>query len=144
MRIEFAELNARLIAKMPANAQLAIPPPCLLDMQGEPLDYEDGVSLTMRFPVLPRYANPLGAMQGGFIAAALDNTLGPFAYLIAPPSVTSQLNISYLRPVLPDATHIICIARLISRTQKTLYLDGEAKGLDDKTIALCRAVCPLA
>ena len=48
-------------------------PPCLLDMEGELLEYEEGVSLTVRFLVLPRYANPLGYMQGGYVVAVLDN-----------------------------------------------------------------------
>lgn len=39
-------------------------------MQGEPLEYEEGVSLAVRFPVLPRYANPLGHMQGGYVVEA--------------------------------------------------------------------------
>ena len=84
-----ADINALLRARLPAGVPLQIPPPCLGDMQGEPVEYVEGQSLAMRFPVLPRYANPLGHMQGGYIVAALDNTLGPFSYLIAPPSVTS-------------------------------------------------------
>lgn len=122
---------------------MQIPPPCLLDMQAELAAWEDGVSLTMRFPVLPRYRNPLGYMQGGFIAAALDNTLGPFSYLIAPPSVTSQLNLSYLRPVPPTAQHLTCTARVTQRTGKTLYLLGEVSNDEGKVVALAHAVCQI-
>ena len=121
----------------------AYPPACLLDMQGEPLEYEEGVSLSMRFPVLPRYANPLGHMQGGYIVAALDNTLGPFSYLIAPPSVTSALNTQYLRPVTADTAFITCIARLSERTRGTLYLIGEARNPEGKIVALCQATCQI-
>lgn len=132
-----------LRARLPASVPLRLPPPCLIEMAGEPVDFDDGVSLTMRFPVLERWQNPLGYMQGGFIAAALDNTLGPFSYLIAPPSVTSQFNISYLRPVSPGASHLVCIARLVERTSRNLYLAGEALTDDGKTTARCQAVCQL-
>lgn len=132
-----------LRARLPTGVPLRLPPPCLIEMEGEPVDFEDGASLTMRFPVLERWQNPLGYMQGGFIAAALDNTLGPFSYLIAPPSVTSQFNISYLRPVAPGSAHLVCIARLVERTAKTLYLSGEARTDDGKTAARCQAVCQL-
>ncbi len=127
----------------PEGVHLQIPPACLIDMQGEPLEYEEGTSLTVRFPVLPRYANPLGHMQGGYIVAALDNTLGPFSYLIAPPSVTSALNTQYLRPVTADTAFIVCMARLTERTRGTLYLSGEARNPDGKIVALCQAVCQI-
>lgn len=137
------DINALLRASLPADSRLQIPPPCLIDMQGEFVEYEQNVSLTVRFPVLPRYQNPLGHMQGGFIVAALDNTLGPFSYLIAPPSATTSLNTQYLRPVTPELDHIVCVARLVERTRGQLHLAGEARGPDDKVLALCQAVCQI-
>lgn len=136
-------ISERLLSMVPAGMNLQIPPPCLIDMQGEPLEYEENASLTVRFPVLPRYANPLGHMQGGYIVAALDNTLGPFSYLIAPPSVTSSLNTQYLRPVTSETNFITCVARLTERTRGTLYLTGEARNAEGKVVALCQAVCQI-
>jgi len=59
-------------------------------------------------------------MQGGFIVAALDNTLGPFSCLFASPSVTDSLNRQSLRPLTPDISSLTCTARLIERTRSTL------------------------
>lgn len=137
------EIDQRLLSMAPPRVKLQIPPPCLIDMQGEALEYEEGISLSVRFPVLPRYANPLGHMQGGFIVAALDNTLGPFSYLIAPPSATSALNTQYLRPVTADIAFIICHARLTERTRNTLYMSGEARNPEGKVLAMCQAVCQI-
>jgi len=136
-------INDYLGSRAPRDSGLQIPPACLLDMQGEPLEYEENVSLSMRFPVLERYANPLGHMQGGYIVAALDNTLGPFSYLIAPPSVTSALNTQYLRPIPAGVPFIVCTARLTERTRATLYLAGEARNPDGKIVAVCQAVCQI-
>nr|WP_295377192.1 PaaI family thioesterase [Pseudoxanthomonas sp.] len=138
-----ADINALLHARLPEGAPLQIPPPCLVDMQGEVVEYVEGQVLRMRFPVLPRYRNPIGHMQGGFIVAALDNTLGPFSYLIAPPSATTSLNTQYLRPVTPEVPYIVCAARLVERTRGQLHLAGEARGPDDKVLALCQAVCQI-
>ena len=113
-------ISERLQSVVPEGISLRIPAACLLDMRGEPLEYEEGVSLTVRFPVLPRYANPLGHMQGGYIVAALDNSPGPFSYLIAPSSVTSSLNALYLRPVTPETSFITCVAWLNERARATL------------------------
>lgn len=143
MNISSEELLRLLRTRLPPDVPLQLPPPCLVDMEAEPVEWVDGESLTMRFPVLSRWRNPLGYMQGGFIAAALDNTLGPFSYLIAPPSVTSRLAIDYLRPVLPTETAIVCTARLVERTARTLFLSGQVTGSNGKTIALCQSVCQL-
>lgn len=137
------DINALLLAQLPAGAPLQIPPPCLIDMQGEPMEYVEGQSLAMRFPVLARYQNPIGYMQGGFIVAALDNTLGPFSYLIAPPSVTTSLNTQYLRPVTPDLTHIICHAKLVERTRNQLFLAGEVRDDAGRVLVMCQAVCQI-
>ncbi|WP_162455151.1 PaaI family thioesterase [Pseudoxanthomonas kalamensis] len=137
------KVNRQLVAQLPAGVPAQIPPACLLDMQGEFLEYMEGESLRVRFPVLARYANPLGHMQGGFIAAALDNTLGPFSYLIAPPSATVSLNLQYLRPVTPGETHIECHARLLERTRNTLHLAGEALLGDGRRAAVCQAICQI-
>ena len=112
-------------------------------MQGEPIDYVEGQSLAMRFPVLPRYQNPIGHMQGGFIVAALDNTLGPFSYLIAPPSVTTSLNTQYQRPVTPELMHIVCHARLVERTRNQLFLAGEVRDEAGRVLVMCQAVCQI-
>ena len=138
-----ADIEALIRARAPAGMDVVVPPPSLLDMAGEFLEYVEGESLSMRFPVMPRYRNPMGNMQGGFIVAALDNTLGPFAYLIAPPSVTSALNTQYLRPVAAHAASITCRAWLVQRTRGTLYLAGEARGEDDKVVALCQSTCQI-
>lgn len=143
MPFDANHLLALLRERLPDTVPLQLPPPCMTDMLAEPIEFEDGVLLRVRFPVLPRYRNPLGYMQGGFIATALDNTLGPFSYLVAPPSVTSRLSIDYLRPVLPDETAIVCTARLVERTGKMLFLSGEVTGSNGKTVALCQSVCQL-
>ena len=135
-----ADINALIRAKLPASLHDMIPPPCLVDMQGEVLDYDDGVRLRMRFPVLARYRNPLGNMQGGFVVAALDNTIGPFSFLVAPPSVTASLNTQYLRPVTAAEPHVTCEAWLVDRTRNTLHIHAHAINGDGKVFALAQSV----
>ena len=94
----------------------------------------------MRFPVLPRYRNPLGNMQGGFVVAALDNTIGPFSFLIASPSVTTSLNTQYLRPVTRDETRVTCAAWLVDRTRNTLHIHAQALNGAGKVVALAQSV----
>lgn len=140
MTLTGSDIDALIRAKAPDAVKPLIPPPCLLDMQGEFVEYAEGQRLTMRFPVLPRYRNPMGHMQGGFIVAALDNTLGPFSYLIAPPSVTTSLNTQYLRPATGNDAFITCEAWLVERTRNVLHLHAVARNPEGKPIALCQSM----
>ena len=137
------DIDEMLRGLLPKGASLQIPPPCLTDMQGEFVEYVEGVSLSARFPVLARYRNPMGHMQGGFIVAALDNTLGPFSYLIAPPSATASLNTQYLRPVVAGMPHIRCKAWLVERTRNQLHLSADVRDPDDRVLALCQSTCQI-
>ena len=119
---------------------LLLPPPCLLDMQAEFVTYHEGASLSLRFPVLERYRNPMGNMQGGLVAAAFDNTLGPLSYLVAPPSVTMSLNTQFVRPVVPGTAYLLCEARVVERTRNVLHLAADARLPDGKLVAMCQAV----
>jgi acyl-coenzyme A thioesterase PaaI-like protein len=53
-------------------------------MRAKVVGYVEGESMTVRFPFDVRFTNPMGVMQGGMIAAAIDNALGPLSYLVAP------------------------------------------------------------
>ena len=127
-------------------AGLKVPPPVFEDMQAEVRDYRpgdadrDGVgaSMTVRFPVLERYQNPMGVMQGGVVAAAIDNVVGPLSYLVAPPSVTAQLAVTYLAPATPDTEHVEVTARLVARAGRQLVFDAVATAPDGTEIAVAR------
>ncbi|PAP77502.1 PaaI family thioesterase [Rubrivirga marina] len=124
---------------------LRLPPPVLEMMQAEVRDYrpagEDGVgsALVLRFPILETFQNPMGLMQGGMLAAAVDNVIGPLSYLAAPPSVTSQLTMTYLAPVTPDLSHIDVEARLVARAGRQLVFDATVRAPDGRELAVCRA-----
>ena len=124
---------------------LKLPPPVLEEMEAEIRDYRpagpDGVgaALVVRFPVLERYQNPMGIMQGGMVAAAVDNVVGPLSYLVAPPSVTAQLTMTYLAPVTPDLSHITVEATLVARAGRQLVFDATVTAPDGTALAMARA-----
>jgi uncharacterized protein (TIGR00369 family) len=77
-----------------------LPPHCFAMADGRILDWQPGISLKASFPVRESYENPAGVMQGGFIAAMVDNTFGPFSFLEAKkPTSTLEMNFTYVRPV---------------------------------------------
>ena len=121
--------------------EYAFPPPIFAAMQGEfrELDLEAGL-LTAQFPVLESYLNPYGTMQGGMVAAAVDNTLGPLSVLIAPLNVTRQLEMTYSRPVTLDMGYIVVTARLLERKDRLLFFKADVRSQEGLRLARSKAM----
>ncbi len=117
-----------------------IPPPILEHMRGEIVAFdEEKGTLTARFPVLESYLNPYGAVQGGMIAAAVDNTLGPLSMLMAPPNVTRHLEMTYSRPVTMDMEYLVVRGRLVGRDDRVLRFAADVSTRDGLRVARARA-----
>lgn len=103
-------------------------PPVFREMKGQIVSYDLEVGmLTCRFPVETRYQNPYGTMQGGMIAAAIDNTFGPLSVLVAPQNVTRHMEIRYKRPITAEYKYITVTATLHSREDPYLELRARVR-----------------
>jgi acyl-coenzyme A thioesterase PaaI-like protein len=119
-------------------ADFLIPPPIFKMMEGEFVEFNSEQGwLTARFPIRDEYLNPYHTMQGGMIAAAIDNTLGPLSMLVAPPNVTRTLEIKYSRPVLVDQGYIIVHAQFSRREGQMLHFNVEVRSVQG--VLCCRA-----
>lgn len=70
--------------------------------------------------------NPRGTVQGGFVAAMLDDTMGPALVSMtdgAEVPATLDMNVSFFRPVLPS--RVICKGRVKSRTKTIAFLEAD-------------------
>lgn len=129
------ELYARMRDTLPGD--LTLPPPIFTEMQAEFIAFDEAAkTIRVRFPVQARYGNPLRIMQGGMIAAAIDSTVGPLSYLVAPPSVTTQMNLSYIRPVAPELPYIEVAGRITEQTRRYLFMEGRAYSPDERLLVL--------
>ncbi|RME64125.1 MAG: PaaI family thioesterase [Caldilineae bacterium] len=126
--------------RIPPGVPLEIPPKCFVEMGGEFLCFDpEARVLVARFPVEARWQNPTGAMQGGLIVAAIDNTIGPLSYLVAPPSVTTQLNATFIRPVTPDEPYIQVTGEVYEITRRQLHMRAEVHNQAGKLLATATA-----
>lgn len=132
-------LLKKLLDLMPHEPGIELPPKVFKDMEAEIIDYTDGQSLTVRFPNKERYENPLGMMQGGMITAAIDNTIGPLSYILAPPSVTKELTTAYKRPVTKSDKFIEVVASLTEKTSTGLLLKAEVRNEQGKLVAIANS-----
>ncbi|MCJ7622132.1 MAG: PaaI family thioesterase [Anaerolineaceae bacterium] len=116
-------------------------PPVFYEMAGKivSFDLEQG-TLKAIFPIQPRYQNPNGAMQGGMVAAAIDNAFGPLSSLVAPASATMKMEIRYKKPVLAAYEHIIVEAKLDKKTGPFLKLSATVKNNEGEILTTANTV----
>jgi len=86
----------------------------------------DAGSIEMEFEAKEEFTNPMGKIQGGFLAAMLDDTMGP--------ALTATLDESQFAPTLELKTHFIAPVsvgkvlgrgRVVSKGSHICVLEGE-------------------
>jgi uncharacterized protein (TIGR00369 family) len=116
------------------------PPPCLVTLGTEftAIDGELG-TIEVKFEGKPDFLNPAGHVQGGFLAAMLDETMGPAltatldAGQFAP---TLNLNVQFHRPA--KVGPLKGVGRVVLRGREICQLSAELFQ-NDKIVATATA-----
>jgi len=117
-----------------------IPPPAFQSMQGILLEVDTAQdTLTTQFPILEEHLNPYRTLQGGYLAAMFDNTIGPLSMLVAPLNVTRRLRITFSKPVDPSLSELTIHAVFLSRDDQRLRFRAEARDPHGKRVARAQA-----
>jgi uncharacterized protein (TIGR00369 family) len=111
----------------------------LLGWQLEEIDPEAG-TIVVKYDAKPQFTNPLGNVQGGIVAAMLDDAMGPALVATLPPgqfAPTLEMKISYLAPakVGPLWAH----GRVVKRGRSTAFVEGDLVDEHGKLIARATA-----
>jgi uncharacterized protein (TIGR00369 family) len=83
-------------------------------------------TIETEFQGKPEFANPIGHIQGGFLAAMLDDTLGPALVATLPKgqfAPTVNLSVSFHRPGKPGV--ILGKGRVLKRGKELAFMSGE-------------------
>lgn len=132
---------AKQMQALMASGGLKLPPPIYTDMAAEMINLDmEAKTLTVRFPVQQRYQNPMGYMQGGMIAAAIDNVIGPLSFMVASPNVTKTMTVTYLRPVSAAVSHITVKAAFVEQNGRELIFEADVVRDDGAKFAQARSV----
>jgi uncharacterized protein (TIGR00369 family) len=116
-------------------------PPAAITLGWELLsaDPERG-EIEVRFHAGQQFSNPMGNIQGGFLAAMLDDTLGPALVATLPDgefAPTLELKVSFLRPAKPG--QLIGRGRVVHRGGTIAFLAGDLYDSDGKVVASATA-----
>ena len=103
-----------------------LPPPSFEIMQCEIIEYNiEEKSLIVRLPVLEKWQNPFGTMQGGMIDGAIDNAVGPLSLLVAPMNMTRTIETKILKAITMDVETIYVKAKLVEVKKRRLTFEAE-------------------
>jgi uncharacterized protein (TIGR00369 family) len=92
------------------------------------------------FDARDSFTNPMGNVQGGFLAAMLDDTLGPALVATLPDgqfAPTLELKVSFLRPAAPG--RITGTGRVVHRGGSIAFLAGELRDEAGELLATATA-----
>jgi uncharacterized protein (TIGR00369 family) len=123
---------------MPRSIFDALPMPPVARTLGWTLlaiDPEAG-TIEVGFTAGEAFTNPTGAVQGGFVAAMLDDTMGPAVFAMGKGEIfapTLDLHVSFLRPARPGA--FTGKARVVSLGKTIAFLEGELYDGDGALVA---------
>jgi uncharacterized protein (TIGR00369 family) len=105
----------------------AAPPPAATTLGFKLLDIDpDQGTIRVQFDAKLEFTNPIGNVQGGFLAAMLDDTLGPALVATLPKdqfAPTIELKVNFIRPAKPG--RLIGSARIVARGGTIAFLAGE-------------------
>ena len=119
----------------------ADPPPAakLLGWRLIEVDPDDG-TIQVAFTATDQFLNPAGTVQGGFLAAMLDDTLGPAVVATLADgewAPTANLNVQFLKPAQPG--ELRGSARIVRRGRDVAFLAGELRDAEGDLVATATA-----
>ena len=114
-------------------------PPAAITLGWELIaEYPDEGRIEIAFHANETMLNPRGTVQGGFIAAMLDDTMGPALVSMSPgvqTPATIDMHVSIIAPVYPG--RVIGKGRVVSAGKSIAHLEAEL--FDSDGILLARA-----
>ncbi len=122
--------------KLSQRSDITVPPLSFVDLEGEILEYNEGDSLKVSFPIKEKYNNPMNVTLGGYFSVFFDLTYGPFSFIETQgPTTSLDLNVSFIKPVSVTDKNIIVEAKIVSKSKTFINFEGKAYKNDGTLLA---------
>jgi uncharacterized protein (TIGR00369 family) len=136
--VDTAPITGLDVLRAVAEGTVETPPAAAL-LGWKALRLEPG-HVRIRYTARPEFGNPQGAVQGGFLAAMLDDAMGPALFTtlggedFAP---TIEMKVSFLRPARPGP--LIAEGRVVHQTRSLGFLEGSLATEEGDLVATATA-----
>lgn len=116
-------------------------PPCsdTLGMELVAVD-QAAMEIRMAFDVSESFANPTGAVQGGFISAMLDEAMSTCCIIASNVTMTAptlEMKTSFFRPLFPGPASVT--ARIVKWGSSAAFMEAEAHDPEGRLVARASA-----
>jgi uncharacterized protein (TIGR00369 family) len=122
----------------PRDQRVQVPPNCDLTLGMVCIDKSEPGRSVWRMLADERFANPVGIIQGGFVAAFADSAMGAASVTFAKDrkvfSANAEIKVSFLKPAKVGST-LTCTAYVISGGNRAAFIEAEIHDEDDRLIA---------
>ena len=116
-------------------------PPCSDTLGMTLIEVEqDAKRIRMEFDVSPSFANPTGAVQGGFISAMLDEAMSTCVIIASNVTMTAptlEMKTSFLKRLMPGKAFVD--ARILRLGKSAAFMEAECFDPDGKLVAKASA-----
>lgn len=122
----------------PQDQRVQVPPNCDLTLGMVCIDKSEPGRSVWRMLADERFANPVGIVQGGFVAAFADSAMGAASVTFAKDrkvfSANAEIKVSFLKPAKVGST-LTCTAYVISGGKRAAFIEAEITDEDGRMIA---------
>jgi uncharacterized protein (TIGR00369 family) len=126
------------------EGRVASPPAgVLLGWELVAVDPEAG-TIEVAYTATDQFLNPFGAVQGGLLAAMLDDTLGPALVATLGPgesAPTTDLHVQFLRPARPG--RLVGRGRIVRKGRDVGFMSGELVDEAGEVVAVATATAQI-
>lgn len=123
----------------------AAPPPAAALLGWELVSVDpDAGTIEVAFTASDQFLNLVGVIQGGFLAAMLDATIGPALVATLGPgqfAPTTDLHVQFLRPARPG--RLTGRGRVVRRGKEVAFLAGELLDESGQIVAAATATAQI-
>jgi uncharacterized protein (TIGR00369 family) len=120
------------------QVKVQVPPNCDLTLGMVCVDKSVPGRTVWKMPADERFANPVGILQGGFLAACLDSAMGAATVTWGRGrkvfSANAEIKVSFLAPVRPGGT-LTCTSQVISGGERIAFTEGELVDDEGRLVA---------
>ncbi len=122
----------------PVDARVQVPPNCDLTLGMVCIDKSEPGRSVWQLVADERFSNPVGIVQGGFVAAFADSAMGAASVTYAREhkvfSANAEMKISFLKPARVGST-LTCTAYTISGGSRAAFVEAEVTDDEGRLVA---------
>jgi uncharacterized protein (TIGR00369 family) len=121
-----------------SDPAVQVPPNCDLTLGMICIDKSEPGRTTWRMPADERFANPVGNIQGGFLAACCDSAMGAATVTWARDqkvfSANAEMKVSFLAPVRAGGM-LTCASRVVSAGRRVAFVEADVTDDQGRLVA---------